>query len=44
VPTYSYGQRLARDFVAAQEGNFERLLIEQLTTSDLTSSAIRSNR
>jgi hypothetical protein len=43
VPTYSYGYRLVREYVATQDGNFERLLTEQLTTSDLTSSAVRTN-
>ena len=41
VPTYSYGYRLVRDFVAAEEGNFERLLTEELTTADLLGSAVR---
>jgi hypothetical protein len=36
VPTYSYGYRLARDYVAAQDGNFTRLLTDQLTTADLS--------
>jgi hypothetical protein len=44
VPAYSYGKRLVRDYVAADEGNFERLLTEQLTTSDLRSSAVRTSR
>jgi hypothetical protein len=44
VPTYSYGQRLVRAFVAAGEGNFARLLTEQLTTSDLVGSAVRMSR
>src|SRR5262249_8025482 len=35
VPTYSYGYRLARPFVARDGGNFRRLLTEQLTTADL---------
>jgi hypothetical protein len=38
VPTYSYGRRLVREFVAGAEGNYERLLTEQLTTSDLVAS------
>ena len=42
VPTYSYGHRLVRDYVAAGEGNFERLLTEQLTTADLLDSALRT--
>jgi hypothetical protein len=41
VPTYTYGYRLVRDFVAAGEGNFKRLLNEQLTTVDLLGSAVR---
>ena len=43
VPTYSYGYRLVRDYVAAGEGNFKRLLTEQLTTADLLDSAVRSD-
>jgi hypothetical protein len=35
VPTYVYGQRLVRAFAAAQEGNFARLLTEELSTADL---------
>jgi hypothetical protein len=35
VPTYSYGQRLVRRFAAERDGNFTRLLNEQLTTADL---------
>jgi hypothetical protein len=35
VPTYLYGYRLARPFVARAEGNFRRLLTEPLTTADL---------
>ena len=35
VPTYSYGYRLARPYVARDPGNFRRLLTEQLTTADL---------
>lgn len=42
VPTYSYGYRLVRDYVAAGEGNFQRLLTEQLTTADLLGSAVRT--
>ena len=41
VPTYSYGYRLVRDYIAAAEGNFARLLTEQLTTADLLGSAVR---
>ena len=44
VPTYSYGRRLVREFVAAQEGNFTRLLTEQLTTADLLGSAVHPGR
>lgn len=36
VPTYAYGYRLVRPFVDRAEGNFRRLLTEQLTTADLT--------
>lgn len=43
VPTYSYGYRLVRDFVAADDLNFTRLLTEQLTTADLLGSAVRSD-
>src|SRR5262249_42235229 len=35
VPTYLYGYRLVRPFVDRAEGNFRRLLTEQLTTADL---------
>ena len=42
VPTYSYGYRLVRDFVAAEAGNLRRLLTEELTTADLTGSAVRT--
>jgi hypothetical protein len=42
VPTYSYGRRLVQKYVAAQEGNFTRLLTEQLTTADLLDSAVRT--
>ena len=42
VPTYSYGYRLVRDFVAKDGGNFRRLLTEELTTADLTDSAVRT--
>lgn len=41
VPTYVYGQRLVRDYAAAAEGNFRRLLTEELTTADLLDSAVR---
>jgi hypothetical protein len=44
VPTYVYGQRLVRDYVAADEGNFRRLLTEEVTTSDLLESAVRTSR
>ncbi len=42
VPTYSYGRRLVRAFVAEEDGNFTRLLTEQLTTTDLLGSAVRT--
>jgi hypothetical protein len=42
VTTYIYGQRLVRDYVAAGEGNFQRLLTEEVTTADLLDSAVRT--
>jgi hypothetical protein len=42
VPTYSYGYRLVRDYVAADGANFRRLLTEEVTTADLLESAVRT--
>jgi hypothetical protein len=44
VPTYTYGYRLVRDYVAADEGNFRRLLTEEVTTADLLDAAVPAGR
>jgi hypothetical protein len=44
VTTYVCGQRLVRQYAAAAEGNFTRLLTEEITTADLLGSAVRSDR
>jgi hypothetical protein len=35
MPAYTEGRRLCRNFVDREQGNFRRLLTEQLTTADL---------